>query len=348
MAEAVSEQARVGRAAAALSGRAAGALPAAGFGPYAALRALRRRFAGVRLADRFDVGTETVAGGTVHRIVQHADVAPPRLPAPAQARALALARLELVFGVGPVTARRLAEAGHDSVEHLVALERYGGPAAEVVAEWDAGDLASICGRLTRRLGGQGHLLTTVACGLVDPADIVFLDLETLGLWNNAVFLGGVGRFTPDGFRVTQYLAVGYADEPAVIEAVRAELERARVVVTFNGRSADVPWLADRAFFHGLAPLPDLAHVDLVYGVRRRFGPGAGLPDARLETVCRHVLGMDRPGDVPGWLVPSLYQCYAADPGRHEGILVPVVDHNRDDLQAVAALLGVLCRDGGGW
>lgn len=348
MAEALSEAARLGRAAAGLGTRGAASAGPTGLGPYGELRALRRRWSGTRLADRYQIETLDTGCGRLRRIVQLSAVPAPVLPPPAAARAAALARLDLVFGIGPVTARRLAEAGHSSVEHLVAVDRYREPAAEVVAEWDAGDLVSICGRLTRRLGGHGHLLSALACGLVDPGDIVLLDLETLGLWNNAVFLGGVGRFADGGFTVTQYLAVGYEDEPALVEALRAELAAAKVLVTFNGRTADLPWLAERAFFHGLAPLPEPAHVDLVYGVRRRVGPPDGLPDARLATVCRHLLGLERPDDVPGWLVPSLYQCYAADPDRLEGVLVPVVDHNRADLEAVAVLLGVLCRDGGGW
>ncbi len=112
----------------------------------------------------------------------------------------------------------------------------------------------------------------------------------------------------------------------------------RVLLTHNGRTADATWLRARSFFHGLPPVPELAHVDLFYGTRRRFVVDEPvLASARLPVVQHQLLGMARPGyDVPSWAVPELYQRYVQT-GR-EGLLVPVLDHNRSDLEALVLLL----------
>jgi uncharacterized protein YprB with RNaseH-like and TPR domain len=261
-----------------------------------------------------------------------------------------LSRLDLVWGVGQATASRLRQAGMTTVEDLLHLFEYRDRAAEVIAEWDLGRLPSLCTRLTRRLGGVGHLLSALVCSQVELERVVFFDLETLGLWNNPIFLAGVGRFRDGAFEVNQFLAPGYAHEPGVLARASAELEGAQVVVTFNGRTADMPWLVNRVFYHGLPAVPELAHVDLIHGVRRRFRIDEDfLPDARLPTVQRHLLAHDRPVfDVPSWLIPTLYQEYAKRGARSEGLLVPVVDHNCSDLEALAVLLEVLCREAGRW
>lgn len=314
------------------------------------LRDLRSRFAGVTLDDTYDVDDCDVDGCRVRRIAHHLDLPPPDLPDPTEARAAVLARLQLVAGVGEVTEGRLRNQGFATIAELTASSVHGPAATEVLAEWESGDLTAIAARLTRRLGGRGHLLSSVLCGLVDLDDLVFLDLETLGFWNTTVFLAGVGRFRAGRFAVEQFLAPRFEDEPGVLSLAAAALGDARVVVTFNGRTADLPWLSNRVFFHGLPTLPRPAHIDLSYGVRRRFRLDQELlPDTRLATVQHRLLDLARPdGDVPGWFVPDVYEHYAQQPERRQGLLVPVLDHNRSDLEALVGLLGLLCGEVRAW
>ncbi|HLG68261.1 MAG TPA: ribonuclease H-like domain-containing protein [Acidimicrobiales bacterium] len=311
---------------------------------------LEKRYASLALADLYDLSGARRHGATAHVLVRRSGVAAPCLPAPDQARALLQSHLDLVFGIGPVGAGRLRQEGVTSVAELADHDRHGPAAADVMAEWDGHDLPSICARLSGRLGERGHLLSSLACAMVDPGEVVFFDLETMGLWNNTVFLAGVGRMVDGGVEVRQYLAPSFADETAVVALALEELRRARVVVTFNGRTADLPWLENRAFYYGLGPLPPIAHVDLMYGTRGRFVRDRGvLPDVRLATVARDLLGLARPEhDVPSWLVPQIYEHYARAPGRRQGLLAPLVDHNRADLDALVLLLEILCREAAAW
>lgn len=310
----------------------------------ALMRRLRDEYASVTLPDRFDVVDRCHSSPGVHLVATRAATAGPRLPDAADARQALRGCLETVLGVGPVTACRLRAGGLTSVEDLLGLAPYREGAAEVLAEWDLPDLASICARLTRRMGERGHLLSALVCAMVRLEDIAFLDLETMGLWNNVVFLAGVGQVSDGAVRVEQYLAPSHADEPAVIAAALRRLSTAKVVVTYNGRTADLPWLMSRALYYGLGPVPSLVHVDLMYGTRRRYlRDEERLPNARLPVVSDEILRLERPrSDVPGWLIPDVYANYCRAPDRREGMLVPVLEHNRADLEALVRLLEVLC------
>ena len=135
------------------------------------------------------------------------------------------------------------------------------------------------------------------------------------------------------------------DEPAALGAALGALAGVRLLVTYNGRAADVPWILARCFYHGLSPLRPVAHLDLLHGARRRWiSDEPRLPDARLPTVQRELLGLERPEhDVPSVLVPRFYDAYTAAP-EDECLLVPIIDHNRSDIEALACLLGLLCEE----
>lgn len=329
------------------AGRGGWAVPAPwDWGPLVAQ--VRERWGAVRLAERYRVASLPVDGHSVQVVEHPISVRPGPLPPAAVARRALLGQLELVHGVGPATAARLRAAGVRSVAALGEVERHRGGAAEVCAEWEAGDLAAVERRLRGRLAGRGHLLATLLAGCVEPSEIAFVDVETLGLAGNTIFLCGIGTLVPEGLAVRQILAPGYADEPALLVRAVAELAGARVLVTYNGRTADVVWLRSRCFFHGLPPVPDRPHLDLVFGTRRRFVRDATvLGDARLPTVQRRLLGTRRPGgDVPSAAVPALYQQAVAT--GCEGLLVPVLDHNRSDLEALVLLLGRLCDEALAW
>lgn len=306
------------------------------------LARIRAAFAGVRLAERYHCNLEHVAGGSVVVVTQPCDVAVPVLPGREVARRAIESRLELVHGVGPVRAASLRAGGVRVVADLAQLPDYAERARPICEEWESDDLVGICDRLKARLAGRGHLLGALLAGCVRLEEIAFLDVETLGLSGNAIFLAGIGRFRAGSFVVEQYLAPGYGDEPAMLARLVRELIGARLVVTYNGRTADIPWIRSRCFYHGIASPPELAHVDLVYGTRRHFVHDAEMiADARLPTVQHEVLGLSRPGhDVPSMAVPELYLEYVAT--ANEGMLVPVIDHNRSDLEALVVLLARLC------
>ena len=185
------------------------------------------------------------------------------------------------------------------------------------------------------------------CSGADPtAGLVFFDLETTGLSGGAgtvAFVVGFGRFEGSRFHVWQFVLPSFAGERRLLAAVTAAVSRAHTLVTFNGKSFDVPFMEMRWLYHRLAtPLPRLRHLDLLHPARRLWGPDTG----GLGGLENRVLGFRRRDDVPGFEIPSRYFDYlrSGDPAPLRGVL----SHNRLDLASLAVLTGLACElaDGG--
>ena len=176
-------------------------------------------------------------------------------------------------------------------------------------------------------------------GAVPPSPgTVFLDTETTGLAGGTgtyVFLVGLATWTTARtLTVTQYFLGDLGAEAAFLHAVREAVAEARELVTFNGRTFDLPlletrYLLARASWWG----PDLPHQDL-YPVARALWRGRAA-DCRLATLEGALLGLDRGDDLPGALVPQVYFRYLRT--RDPGPLPRIFRHNRWDLVALAGL-----------
>ena len=179
----------------------------------------------------------------------------------------------------------------------------------------------------------------------------YFDTETTGLSTGAgtvIFMAAIARLDGDRVTVRQYVLPDYPLEPPLLRAVAADLASFPRVVTYNGRTFDMPMLAARLTVHGLfreqAGLPD-AHDDLLPDARRLFRRPLG--GARLADVESGVLGVTRTSDCPGSEVPARYFGYLQ--GRSPDILAVVLDHNFQDVVSLALLEAELCRlRSGGW
>jgi len=179
----------------------------------------------------------------------------------------------------------------------------------------------------------------------------YFDTETTGLSTGAgtvIFLAGLARVSDGRVRVRQYLLPDYPYEPPLLRAVAADLASSRRIVTYNGRTFDLPMLAARLTVHGLfreqATLPTI-HDDLLPDARRLFRRPLG--GARLADVEDGVLGVRRTSDCPGSEVPTRYFGYLR--GGSPDILAGVLDHNFQDVVSLVLLEAELCRlRAGGW
>ncbi|RME89620.1 MAG: hypothetical protein D6770_04100 [Anaerolineae bacterium] len=169
--------------------------------------------------------------------------------------------------------------------------------------------------------------------------LAFLDTETSSLVGGTgtyVFLVGVGRFEGEAFRLAQFFLRDPAEEPAMLEALAAFLAPAEAVVTYNGKTFDLPLLRTRYTLYGVpSPLGDLLHLDLLPLARRLWRPR--LPSRTLKFLEEHLLDAPRgEEEVPGYEIPYIYFDYL-----HSGDARPlkgVFYHNAMDILALAALL----------
>lgn len=175
------------------------------------------------------------------------------------------------------------------------------------------------------------------------ARAVFLDLETGGLAGQPVFLAGLLRVTPAALEIRQVLVRSYAEEAALLEVVRDAIGQAPLIVTYNGKSFDVPMLVDRAAYHGLPFELAGRHLDLLHAARRRYR--GRYPDCRLTTLEWYVCHRRRSGDVPGADIPGRFHRYLRDGDPTP--LVPILHHNVLDLVTLAELFAHLAPEPAG-
>jgi uncharacterized protein len=165
----------------------------------------------------------------------------------------------------------------------------------------------------------------------------FLDTETTGLaggTGTAAFLVGVGFVRDDRFHVRQYVMRDYEEEAALLSSLAEDLRGFRHLVTFNGRTFDVPLLESRyRLCRARFPLAKAFHLDLLAPARRLWKER--LVSCRLQSLETALLAYVRHEDVPGDEIPRIYFDYVR---RRDGRpLRRVLEHNRLDVVSLAAL-----------
>jgi uncharacterized protein YprB with RNaseH-like and TPR domain len=192
------------------------------------------------------------------------------------------------------------------------------------------------GKLGQAPEDEADLAALCALGLEHA---LFLDLETGGLSSSVVFLAGTMHWNGSDFVMRQYFARHYGEEATLLAALDQAARGFECLVTFNGKSYDVPFLRDRAHLHRISVGMPPRHLDLLHPARRRWR--STLPDCRLQTLESRICRRRRSGDVPGEEVPGLYHDYVrhGDPYR----LVPVFHHNMLDVITMGEVLAALCR-----
>lgn len=169
---------------------------------------------------------------------------------------------------------------------------------------------------------------------VEPADVVFMDIESTGLGSSPLFLIGAMVWSPNGFEARQYLARNYAEEAAVIGMFAELCASKKLLVTFNGKSFDLPFVRARAAVNKVPLSFDPAHFDLLHVCRRIWKDA--LPDCKLQTLERCVCKRVRRGDIPGSEIPDAYHQYVRT--DNAALIVEVLKHNMLDLVTLADLM----------
>ena len=171
-------------------------------------------------------------------------------------------------------------------------------------------------------------------GLGAPEEVAFLDIETAGLCGAPLFLAGVLGVEDGRFVMRQFLARDYAEERRVIGALSERLERCPAVVTFNGKSFDVPFVLDRAAANRVAFRGPRYHLDVLHCSRRRWGDR--LPNCQLQTLEYYLAGRRRAGDIPGALIPEAYHEFVRTGDARR--MKTIVHHNALDLVTMVELV----------
>lgn len=266
-------------------------------------------------------------------------------------------------GSGPGAAPRGARVNAEQVSRVLGGRHADGPHGAVVIVERHYAAEQLHGRM--RVGDivaafedAGRALETLARAWPGrgarpyAAPLCFFDLETTGLAGGAgthVFLVGCAVPEQGGLRVRQLLLPGLEHERALLSELAEWSSRAQTLVSFNGRSFDVPVIETRYLLHRLpCPLGDLPHCDILPAARRLWrdrpaiaGPPLDEESCRLSVLERHLGGCHRVGDVPGADIPSRYFRFLRDGDARP--LAAVLEHNRLDLISLALVTARILR-----
>ena len=145
---------------------------------------------------------------------------------------------------------------------------------------------------------------------------------------------GIGAIENGTLNVHQYLLRDIAEEQAALyETIRHLSGERKALMTFNGKAFDLPYISDRLGYYGMDIPTRIPHFDVLHFSRRYWRDT--FPSMRLTTLEREILQIHRKDDIPGQVVPEFYETYLRT--GNCGPLVPIVEHNRQDIISLALL-----------
>ena len=173
--------------------------------------------------------------------------------------------------------------------------------------------------------------------------LLFIDTETTGLaggTGTVAFVLGLARIEDDVVHVRQYFLTSFTAEPAMLTHALTWIRGASHLVSFNGKSFDIPLLVTRYRLARIeSTLSRLPHIDLLHRTRAAFRKN--WPDCRLQTAEQYLLKLYRHDDMPGYLIPQLWADLLRR-GETRG-LRGIIEHNGTDVLSLIALANVLGR-----
>lgn len=172
----------------------------------------------------------------------------------------------------------------------------------------------------------------------DLSGLVFFDIETTSLTGGVgtlAFLIGVGVIEDDHFVLRQFFLRSPSEEASLLHGVAAALQDKVGLVTYNGRTFDVPIVQNRfTLARRRFDLYTYPNLDLLPAARRLWR--GRYDNCSLGTLETEVLGLRRTAaDVPGFLIPQLYVDYLRTGDARE--MQRVIYHNAEDVLSMVSL-----------
>jgi hypothetical protein len=191
---------------------------------------------------------------------------------------------------------------------------------------------------------EGEMLALLALdpklASCDPRRALYVDTETTGLaggTGTVPFLLGLAWTDDDGALVMEQVLLRRLGEEAPILALLTErIAQASMLVSFNGKSFDMPLLRTRYVMNRMPAPVEPPHLDLVHVARRLHG--GRLTSRTLASIENEILGRGRVDDIAGGDIVSAYAHFLRS--GDEEALAQVVVHNEADVLSMVALVGL--------
>ena len=166
---------------------------------------------------------------------------------------------------------------------------------------------------------------------------VFFDLETTGLAGGAgtfAFLLGFAYWRADSIVTEQYFLPDFGREYELFNQLQSWLAKFEYIVSFNGKSYDMPLLSNRFILNRLHPkFTDARHIDLMHMCRRIWKNS--LSSCSLQSIENELLDVTRSDDIPGSLIPQAYFNFINTGVIHN--VIRMIEHNLQDILSLALI-----------
>jgi uncharacterized protein YprB with RNaseH-like and TPR domain len=257
-------------------------------------------------------------------------------------KAQLLSNLKTVYYIGENIERKLLGRGIKTLNDLKIYKRYGKSANEMIRLIKTKDYISLC--------NNKYVYDIDVCFCFKLEDLLFLDIETLGLYDSPIIIVGIGFFKNNKYHIREFFARDLEEEIAICEHLRTKiLPNFKSFITYNGKSFDIPYIANR-FLYYFDENPMISdddvpyeksntkyhHIDLYHNCRRKF---KGIFDKyTLTNMEEKLLNWKRDNELPSSLVGMCYRKYRDDPQRYIGLIKECIEHNYFDVYSMPLIL----------
>lgn len=171
-------------------------------------------------------------------------------------------------------------------------------------------------------------------------EAVFLDIETTGLSPMRSFIYLIGLVFIDlkkvTMHITQLIAEDRDEEEEILKLMKERLKGYKTVVTYNGNSFDLPFIAKRSERYGVEPIA-MDSFDM-YEKLRLHKDTLKLDGLKQKNIEKK-LGINREDRYNGGECISFYKDYAKN--KNQESFDRFVLHNYDDLLYMPATMSIL-------
>jgi uncharacterized protein YprB with RNaseH-like and TPR domain len=259
-----------------------------------------------------------------------------------------LRNLKTIYYIGETLERQLNRKGVKSLYDLKINLKYNLSAHRVL------DL--IENKEYRSLRRNKSIFDLDVAYCFDLEELLFLDIETLGLYDSPIIMVGLGYFKNNNFEIHILFARDLEEEIAMCEHLKTEiLPKYNCFITYNGKSFDIPYIANRfMYFFDENPMiseeelpyerfnSKFHHIDLYHNCRRKYK--GTFENFTLTCMEEKLLNIKRENELPSSLVGLCYKKYLDAPLRYVGLVKEIIEHNYWDLYSLPLILQKLLED----
>ena len=256
-----------------------------------------------------------------------------------------LRNLKTVYYIGEQIESKLMKRGIRSLYDLKSNIKYQESANEIINLIENKEYKNLC--------ENKYINDLDAAFCFEIEDLLFLDIESLGLYDSPMIIIGIGFYNNNKFEIHLLFARDIEEEIAICEHFRTKiLPNFKCFISYNGKSFDIPYIANRFLYYfdenpmiseEDTPFKDsntkFHHIDLYHNCRRHYK--GQFNNYTLTNMEAKLLNWERDNELPSSLVGYCYRKYKKNPERYIGLIRECIVHNYYDIFSLPLIFNKL-------